>query len=182
MLDVLAQFEQEANILEMSEAQAYVVLPYFLSGMGDDQNNSVRGSSRACKEVVTCWLEAVHYRLWSYAKGTAISQFIMAVRNRNKKPGDKEMSCSNRLNTAFHRYENRLTAFKRFSMLVDGLDSGIMSLVSRDREETRNATYLELVYYAQAKGDTRRVRCRKRWSPKYLFLENESALESLPNP
>lgn len=182
VLDFLARFVQEADVLEMSEAQAYVALPYFLSGMAEDQYNSVRGSSRASEGGVTCWPEAVHYLLRSYATGTAISQAIVAVRDTKQKPGETETSYSTRLNKAFHRCGNVFTAFERCSMLVDGLDPGIRALVSRYREEKRKATYLELVQYAQAEGDTLRARDPRRRSSKALFVENEASSASLPNP
>lgn len=54
VLDVLSRFGQEAGILDMSEPQAYIALPYVLLCLAEDPLNSVRESSKGSDEMVTC--------------------------------------------------------------------------------------------------------------------------------
>lgn len=53
VLDFLAQFVSEADIVGMSEGQAHIALPYFLQGVDKDHFLSIRGSPKASKEGVT---------------------------------------------------------------------------------------------------------------------------------
>lgn len=53
VLDFLAGFVAEANILGMNHGQAFVALPYFLRVISEDQFKSIRGSSRLSDGGVT---------------------------------------------------------------------------------------------------------------------------------
>lgn len=81
MLDLLARFVQESDVLCMSEAQAYLWLPYFLTSMGENQCNAVRQTSGVPERGGTCWPEAVNYPLSSYSTRNAIHRAIVALRD-----------------------------------------------------------------------------------------------------
>ena len=44
VLEFLAKYCKEADLLEMTEAQAYVVLPYLLKGSAKEQFNAIQGT------------------------------------------------------------------------------------------------------------------------------------------
>lgn len=178
VLDFIACFVQESDILGMNEAQAYLALPY-LSGMAENQFNSVRGSSRASEGGVTCWPEAVQYLLRSYATSNAIQNAILALRDTKQKPGETETAYSTSLNKAFHRCDSMYSAQERCTMFVDGLDPAIRALVARHREEKRRITYLELVQYAQAEGDTLRARSKPKPRSKAFCAEGSTPSSSI---
>lgn len=169
VLDFLSRFVAEADILRMSEAQAYIALPYFLTGLAEDQFNSVRGSTRASEGGVTCWPEAVQYLLRSYATGNAIQGAILALRDTKQKADESETVYSTRLNKAFHRCGNVFSAAERCTMFVDGLTRTIGGLVARYRENNRRVSYLELVQFAQAEGDAVRARAGIGSRPRRLL-------------
>ncbi|CAN8062292.1 unnamed protein product [Agarophyton chilense] len=182
ILDVLARFVQDADILPMDEARAYIALPYSFMGMAEDQHNSVRGSLRASKGGVTCWPEAAQYLLRSYATGTENQNATLALRDTKQKLGETETVYSTRLPKAFPRCGNVYSASERCKMFVDGLDPAIKALVARRREEKRRMSYLELVQYAQAEVDSLRARqpTGRRLS-KVLHAEVSSPSLSLLN-
>ncbi|CAN8073121.1 unnamed protein product, partial [Agarophyton chilense] len=83
---------------------------------------------------------------------------------------ETETVYSTRLNKAFHRCGNVFPAYERCTMFVNGLDPSIRALVARHREEKRKLTYLELVQYAQAEGDTLRARQNRKSRPTRALL------------
>ena len=70
VLDFLARMVTEADMLDMSEAQAFVALPCFLKGTVRTQydSNLTGGSGLG---GVSCWPEAVQYLLRTYATHSA---------------------------------------------------------------------------------------------------------------
>lgn len=54
ILNFITKYFQEAYVLGMSEAQAYISLPYFLSGFAEYKFNSVRETTRALEGGVSC--------------------------------------------------------------------------------------------------------------------------------
>ena len=142
----------------MSEAQAYIALPYFLRGHAEEQFNSVRGASSSKQGGVTCWPEAVQYLLRSYATATSIQEAILDLRDIRQRPGETETEFSTRLNTSFYRCGNVHSVEEKATMFVDGLDPVIKTLVAQRREDSRRMPYSELVQYARAEGDSHRAR------------------------
>ena len=59
VFDCLSRFVKECDILEMSEAQAYIAVAVFLKGLAADQFKSVRDSPDSNEGGVTCWPESV---------------------------------------------------------------------------------------------------------------------------
>ena len=159
VLDFLARFVREADTLKRSEAQAYIAVPYFIRGHAEQQFNTVRSSSSATSAGgVTCWPEAVQYLLRSYATSSAIRGAILVLQDTRQRPGETETGFGTHLNTAFYRCGNVHTSEEKATKFVDGLDPVIKTLVEQRREETRRMSYLELVQYARAEGDSNRAR------------------------
>ena len=163
ILAFLAKYVEEADILRMSEAQAFIALPKVLSGHAQEQFNAVRGASVE-EGGVSCRPEAVQYLLRSYATSANINEAIARLRSTIQRADETEMQYSSRLNNAFVRCGNVYSLSEKIQFFVDGLDPAIKSLVSRHREADRRCTFLELVQFAQAEGDAIRARERRRSS------------------
>ena len=62
VFDFLARYVNEADMLDMTEAQAFIALPTFLSEPAETQfRTNLSGASR--HGGITCWPEAVQYML-----------------------------------------------------------------------------------------------------------------------
>ena len=67
----LSRFVNEADMLRMSEAQAFITLPTLISHpTGTNVCTSLAGKSR--QGGVTCWAEAVKHLLQTYATPAAM--------------------------------------------------------------------------------------------------------------
>ena len=158
VLSFLAKFVEEAELLHMTEAQAFLALPKLLLGFAKEQYDSVRGSADASEGGVSCWPEAVQYLLRSYATSSAINAAITALRAVTQTAQESERDFSSRLSLAFARCGNAHPSSEKIQFFLDGLDPAIKSLVARYRERHRKATFLELVQFAQAEGEAKRAR------------------------
>lgn len=156
VLEFLARFVAEADILEMSEAQAFLALPYFLRGFAAEQFRSTIGASRRDGGVV-CWPEAVQYLLRSYATNEAIQDALRALKNVQQTAGETELDYSNRLNRAERRCGNPHRLRDRVTDFISGLDPAVKPLVYRFREENPRSTFLDIVAKARAEGEARRA-------------------------
>ena len=65
VLAFLRYFVQEANRLDMNEAQAYIAIPYYLKGFALDQYQAVKDAYSANEGGASCWPQAVQYLLKS---------------------------------------------------------------------------------------------------------------------
>ena len=161
VLEFLSKFCDEADTLEMTEAQAYVVLPYLLKGSAKEQFNAVKGTL-AGDGGVTSWPEAVQYLLRSYATNGAIREATIALRDTKQPEDETEVQFDTRLNKAFHRCGNVHGRDDRMAYFVDGLTPAIKELVARHREANSRCTYLDLVTFAKAEGEAYRARLPQR--------------------
>ena len=59
VFDFLSSFVKECEMLEMSEAQAYIAVAFFRKGLVADKFESVRDSLDSNEGGVTCWPETV---------------------------------------------------------------------------------------------------------------------------
>ena len=60
VLPFLSAFVAEADVMEMTEAQAYIALPYVIKGTARQHFTAVKGVPSSSGGV-TCWPEAVQY-------------------------------------------------------------------------------------------------------------------------
>ena len=107
---------------------------------------------------------AVQYLLHSYASSANINEAIARLRSTIQRADETEHQYSSRLSNAFVHCGNVYSSSEKIQFFVDGLDPAIKSLVIRHREADRRRTFLELVQFAQAKGDAIRARERRRSS------------------
>lgn len=158
VFDFLTRMVEEADTLKMTEAQAYLALPHYLSGQASRTYRSSRNGAHS--GGVSCWPEAVQYLLRTYATASAIREAVSTVRNTRQKHGENEAEYSTRINHAVYRCGNVFDESEKMSMFVNGLSLKIQPLVSRFREANhrQGLTYEELVQYAMDEGDANRAR------------------------
>lgn len=172
ILEFLSRFADEADTLEMSEAQAFIALPYFLKGNAASQFRSVKTTSSRASGGVSAWPEAVQYLLHTYATPCAIREAIQVLRSISQRSGESETDYGMRVAKASNRCGNVFPEWEKITLFVDGLDPTIRSLVARYREASRRGlSFEQLVHYAQDEGDTYRARVgahRSRQAPALI--------------
>lgn len=159
VLEFLTRFADEADTLEMSEAQAFVALPYFLKGQAATLYRSTKSASSR-RGGVSVYPEAVQYLLRTYATPSAIREAVQTVRSMAQKPNEGELTYGMRLSKASNRCGNVFPEYEKINLFIDGLDPSIRTLVARYREETPRdeLSYERLVQVAQDEGDSHRAR------------------------
>ena len=130
----LTRFVEECDRNRLTEAQAFIVLPQYLTGMAEVQFRSTRYGSRS--GGVTCWPEAVQYLLTKYATPSSIREAVSTMRNIRQMSGENEVEYSCRLNQTAYRCGNVFEETEKITIFVDGLIPEIRSIVGRYREET----------------------------------------------
>ena len=173
VLDFLATLASEADLVTMSEEQAFVALPRFLRGLAKDQFETVKGTSRR-EGGVHGWPEAVQYLLRSYATNENIQGAVHALKLINQRDGESELDYSSRLSRAERRCGNPHFPRDRMTHFIDGLDPAIKPLVHSYREERPRATFLDIVYKARAEGEAKRALSKTR-RPSSPILPARSA-------
>jgi len=158
VIDFLTRLVREANIQGFSEAQMFLALPAFLEGKALSHYESGIEFVPPEEGGVSCWPEAVQYFLRSYAGNQNISAAEKDLRATQQKDDEEERDFATRMNKAVTRCGNVHSQFDVITMFVDGLHSSISPLVARFRESTRNASYLQVVDYAQSEGEAYRAR------------------------
>ena len=104
VLNFLTRFVEEADTLEMTEAQALVALPKFMSGSAELQFRASRNGARS--GGITAFPEAVQYLLRTYATPSVLREAVNAVQDIRQQPNEDEVGYSVRLNTACDRCGN----------------------------------------------------------------------------
>lgn len=69
----------ECDTLSMSEAQALLLLPTFLTGTASGQSSAARNTYRSSTRCITCWPEARQYFPRKYATPEAIEKSVLGV-------------------------------------------------------------------------------------------------------
>ena len=163
----LTRLTEEADLNQLTEAQAFATLPRFLSGMAETQFRSARGSSRA--GGIHNWPQAIQYLLQTYATPSAIRQAAQRVQDTKQLPQEDETEFSLRLNNSITRCGNVYDETKRMTLFVNGLIPEIQPMVARYRERSSRTSlrYEELVQYARDEGLSFRARNKnQRPSPR----------------
>ena len=158
VLTFLARMTRECNILEMTEGQAYIALPYFLSGMALQQFEAARNIVSSRQGGIGCWSESVQYLIQTYATETAVSQSIMDLRRVRQKVDEDENTYGSRLSIAAARCGNVHQQQELAMFFIDGLDTTIRTIVGRKYAETRHMSFIALVKFAQEEGTAVRAR------------------------
>lgn len=160
VFDTLTRFVEEADTLGMTEAQAYLCLPYFLTDQASRQYRAARNATRSFTGGISCWPEAVQYVLRTYATPAAIREAVTALRGISQRADENELDFSARLNTAAYRCGNVHTDSDKMTLFVDDLLPETRTIVARFREQQPRyeLTYEHLVQYARDEGDACRAR------------------------
>jgi len=156
VLDFLSRFTREAEIQEMSEAQALLSLPHFLSGFARSQYEAAERVNPQDGGIAE-WPEAVQYLLRNYAQNKYISSAIRDLRDTKQGNNETEKEYAIKLNNAVARCGNVHGTSEVITMFIDGLRPTIRSLVTGFREATSKASYLDVVDFASNHGDAVRA-------------------------
>ena len=157
VFDFLSRFVEQADTLRMTEMQAFVALPHYLSGTAENQFRAIRNGARS--GGVTCWSEAVQYFLRTYATPSAIREAVNHLRDIRQLPKETELEYSARLNNAAYRCGNVYDETDKMTFFINGLSPTIRNIVARHRESQprRSLTYEELVQFARDEGESHRA-------------------------
>ena len=88
----LTRLTEEANLNNLTEAQAFALLPRYLKGTAQLQFQAVRSGSRT--SGVRCWPEAIQYLLTTYATPSAIREATQAVMDLKQNHNEDEEAYS----------------------------------------------------------------------------------------
>ena len=160
VLSFLADVVIECDILEMSEAQAYLALPFLLTGSAKVQFRAARSVGRSTEGGVSCWPEAVQYLLRKYAKSAFIRRANSDLRDVRQRDQETEESYEARLSQAVARCGNVHSTHERITMLIDGLLPTTKSIISDYHESHRWAQYGDIVQKAIGEGEAYRARAQ----------------------
>ena len=160
ILDFLARFVKEADIQDMTEAQAYLALPKFLGGLAQSQFEMTTNLGEAEGGGVTCWPEAVQYLLRNYATASAITKALSDLRGIRQNKMEMEQEFAERVNSGASRCGHVHNQEELISFFLDGLRPEIAPIVVQYRQEHPRATYLDLVQQARSTGDSWRARLK----------------------
>lgn len=140
ILDFLIRLVNEADILKMSEGQAFVALPKFLDDTADQNfRTNLSGTPRwAC---VTVWLETVQYLLRTYE-----NNYFCYARNEEY---ELEEYLRKRFNNDIHRCGNVHAEDENITLYIDGLSATTRAIVARHRERVsrREITFEDILHF-----------------------------------
>ena len=176
VFDFLTRFTEEADLNRMSEAQAFISLPRYLTGNAEYQYRATRYGSRS--GGVTCWPEAIQYFLTTYATPTAIREAVNQTRSLKQHPNEDKTQYSCRLNQAVYRCGNVFEESDKMSFFINGLLPEIQSIVARYREETPRSylRYDKLVQFARDEGQAQRARATSYRNQSRRLPPNKSVI------
>lgn len=131
-----------ATLSKSQKARLKFTCPTYLSKLPKKQFTAVKSAHSDSDGSVTCWPEAVHYLLRTYATSGAIREAVLTLNDDHQKRDEDERPYEARLSTAAERCVNFHSADKKITSFVDRLNESINTLVARYREEKRHAAYL----------------------------------------
>ena len=158
VFEFLTRLTEEADLNQLSEAQAFATLPRFLSGSAETRYRAARGSSRT--GAIRSWPDAVQYLLRTYATPASIREAVAKVSSTKQNQGEDETEYSVRLCHAIQRCGNVYDDSRRMTLFINGLIPEIQSVVARYREKNPRDSlqYEDLVQFARDEGITLRAR------------------------
>lgn len=117
IFDFLTLFLDVDDMLNMSEAQAFIDLPTFLADPADTQYRT-NLSGVSSHGGMTCWPEAIQDLLRTYATASAMCEGLEDLRNVKQKPDENEDQYRKRLNEAIFRCGNVHSEDKKITVYV----------------------------------------------------------------
>ena len=176
VFDFLIRLFEEAENLGMSKAQAFAVLPYYLSGDARKLFNTARRGKTG--NGVSNWCEAVQWLLRTYADSATIRTAVQEFRAITQHQEEKEVPYGNRIRVAAYRCGNVFTDAELMNVFTDGLNPATRTLVARYRETAgRSLSLQQLVMFARDEGEAYRARQPGRNRPKGIIGVNTLAEE-----
>ncbi len=153
----LTRFTEECDLNGLTEAQALVALPRFLTGDASLSFQTAQSSGQS--GGVNSWPEAVHFLLTSHATPSAMREAVIRVQEMKQKATEDELAYNARLSHAIYRCGNVFSEAQKTTYFVNGLLPDIRSRVARYREGIpRHAVrYNSIVQYARDEGETVRA-------------------------
>ena len=178
VLSFLTRYVEECDQNRLIEAQAYLLLPQYLTKEAATNYRATRYGSRS--GGVTCWPEAIQHLLTMYATSAAIREALHDIRNMRQMQNETETAFSCRVNHAAYRCGNVFAEHEKISIFVNGLIPEIWSVIARARDDTPRPmlNYLMLVQRAQDEGDVYRA----RFSGNKTAMPSSKAAPSRRNP
>ena len=129
----LSCFVNEADMLRMSEAQAFIA---FLTFMPDPAEANFRTSLGVTSRQggLTFWPEAVQHLLRTYSTPAAMRESMDNLRSILQGDTETEESYQKRFHKAINRCGNVHNEGEKITLYIDGLTSTISTIVARHRE------------------------------------------------
>lgn len=158
ILTFLTRFVEEADILNMNEGQAYLLLPRFMNDPAESQLRAMR--SGACSGGISCWPELVQYLLSTYSTPSGMREALNVVRTLQQRAGEDEVEYGARVNQAASKCGNAFTEEAKMTYFIDGLHPTIQSIVSswRESQSRKKMTFSKLMLKARDEGIAYRAR------------------------
>lgn len=146
---------EECDTLSMSEAQAFLVLPKFLTGTASGQYRAARNSSRSWTQRITSWPEAIQYFLRTYTTTTEIWEAVVVLYTTKQKVRETDLAFSTRLNLSSYRCYNVHSDVEKMNIFIDGLHGTTWTIAARQREiqSGNNLTYELLVQFSREESE-----------------------------
>ena len=171
MFNFLTRFVEECDTQEMSEAQAFLAIPHFLTGTAERHYRAaVHGGKSG---GVSCWPEAVQYFLRTYATAATISSAIRDLRDIRQQSNETELEYAARINDAAYRCGGVHGETEKMDLFVEGLLPSTRTMVSRHRESQPrwSLTYDSLVRFAREEGENHRARTTTARGQKIIIRQ-----------
>lgn len=145
----------ECDTLSMTEPQAFMFLPKFISGAASGQYRPGRNSSRSSTGSITCWPEAIPYFLRTYNTPSEVLKAFIVLYATREKVGETELVFGTRLNLESYRRRNVHADLQWMNIFIYGLLRTTRTILPRYREsQPRNTmTYEVFVQSALEDGD-----------------------------
>lgn len=184
VFDFLTRLTEEADTIGMTESQAYIALPHYLSGDAATHFRASRHGGRS--GGIYNWPSAVNHFLATYATPSAIRDAIHIYRNLRQRPNESEIAFSSRVNQASYRCGNVFDEDDRMTTFVNGLSPTIRSLVARHRETpaAQHLSFTALTQFARDEGLAYRARHSSSRSSRTVrgdLLEIETVESDTPS-
>lgn len=150
ILDFLNRFTDECTTLEMSEAQAFITVQYFLKGDAAALFRSSKATSRST-DGISCWPEAVHFLLRTYATPSVLREAVIHDRTLHQGPNESDTVFGTRVSKACNRIGNVVSVADTMTKFIYGLSELTRTATARYLEEHPRSemTYERLVHFAQ---------------------------------
>lgn len=155
VLEFLNSLTDECDTLEMSEAQAFIAVQYFLKGDAYALFRSSKAISRSTDEI-SCWPEAIQFLLKTYATPSVLREAMIHARKLSQGAKEPETAFGTRVSKAYNRIDNVIPVSEKMTMFFYGLSELTCTANARYPQEhpVPDMTYERLVHFVQDEGNS----------------------------